>query len=802
MTNVLNSILANQAIKPSAQTSMQRGKNPAFTFTTDGKVKPLADKATLLPSKIFGSPVDYVKDLKQDIVNIGRAAKGKANDHELGRINDVAMKLGSLALASYLFCKTPTKLGKAMEFVGFGTFFGSMALWPKLTIQAPLKARTGVDIHRKYVDSQGRKKMLHQDPQYDLTDLYGQKDLELIGKKCNVNENLPDRERFIKQRANKIATQGNTLWMMTAGVAPIMSGLACNVLEKPIAKTIEVVDLKRTQKAVDALASNGSTGLMSTIKQKKAIKAVEKFLQENAGREVDKKLIEELSGLVGAPTEGIKSAFIAQLEELAIPTTAELSSDQIKSTIKALLSNLEDMGYLTDVASADALLTQAKFTATSPSGVAEEFIQQLKNNGLVRKSAKAKELLENSLTASSRVKPTLGSLSGKVKTMQSSLLEFARKKGVLDKFQEVRIGKNADSYIAHQWGHFADEMVDALGITRKELNQLKAISRRPAEEMAEAQGTLLAQKLAQLAKNPEKYNEVVAKLADMLADYDRIIGSEFETTVVDRMKNISSATNGQLASEGLDKFAEQFSAAVAGLDAKGTVLSVEKVNVKERIAGAKASFHRVLQTLDLFKRAESDSFKEQVKTLLKNKGMACDPETVESYIKAAKTFVLEATDTTMIEKLKSPRFDKILGHTIDNDGFEVIMSILYDQKEGVGSALRDAAPDKADSIMAGFKTYLNDMVHLAKKENHMNPDVKGFGENLVTSADAKGKDIGKQMVKYFQDVADSAFNSKKWKLIFGGAMLAVTAVTVASTFFIGRKGKMEKQVEQELKLNG
>ena len=105
MTNVLNSILANQSIKP----SMQRGKNPAFTFTTDGKVKPLADKATLLPSKIFGSPVDYVKDLKQDIVNIGRAAKGKANDHELGRINDVAMKLGSLALASYLFCKTPSK---------------------------------------------------------------------------------------------------------------------------------------------------------------------------------------------------------------------------------------------------------------------------------------------------------------------------------------------------------------------------------------------------------------------------------------------------------------------------------------------------------------------------------------------------------------------------------------------------------------------------------------------------------------------------------------------------------------------
>ena len=793
MTNVLNSILANQSIKP----SMQRGKNPAFTFTTDGKVKPLADKATLLPSKIFGSPVDYVKDLKQDIVNIGRAAKGKANDHELGRINDVAMKLGSLALASYLFCKTPSKLGKAMEFVGFGTFFGSMALWPKLTIQAPLKARTGVDIHRKYVDSQGRKKMLHQDPQYDLTDLYGQKDLELIGKKCNVNENLPDRERFIKQRANKIATQGNTLWMMTAGVAPIMSGLACNVLEKPIAKAIEVVDLKRTQKAVDALASSGATGLTSAMKQKKAIKAVEKFLQENAGREVDANLIKELSELVGAPTDGIKKAFIEQLEDLAVPTTTELSSEQIKSTIKGLLSKLEEMDYLSDVAGADALLTQTKFTATSPAGVAEEFIQQLKNNRLIRKSTQAKQILEDGLTASSSVKPTLGSLSGKVKIMQSSLLEFARKKGVLDKFQDVRIGKNADSYIAHQWGHFADAMVDALDITPKELHQLKAISRKPAEEIAEAKATLLTQKLTQLAKNPEKYKEVVAKLTDMLADYDRVIGSEFEATVADRMRNISSATSGQLAAEGLDKFAEQFATTVAGLDVKGTVSSVANVNLKERVAGAKASFHRVLQTLDLFNRAETDGFKEQVKTLLKNKGMACDPDTVESYIKAAKTFVLEATDTTMIEKLKSPRFDKILGKTIDGDGFEVIMSILYDANEGVGSTIKTA-----DSIMDGFKTYLNDMLHLAKKANPMNPDVKGFGSNLQTTAEAQGKDLGKQMIKYFQDVADSAFNSKKWKLIFGGVMLAVTAITVASTFFIGRKGKMEKQVEQELKLNG
>ena len=37
---------------------------PVFTFNSAGKIKPMKDKGTLLPSKIFGSPIEYVKDLK------------------------------------------------------------------------------------------------------------------------------------------------------------------------------------------------------------------------------------------------------------------------------------------------------------------------------------------------------------------------------------------------------------------------------------------------------------------------------------------------------------------------------------------------------------------------------------------------------------------------------------------------------------------------------------------------------------------------------------------------------------------
>ena len=62
MANLLNNIVANQSIrKPANQTWA------GFNISTDGKVKPLEDKAKLLPSRIFGSPVEYAKDFKKAI---------------------------------------------------------------------------------------------------------------------------------------------------------------------------------------------------------------------------------------------------------------------------------------------------------------------------------------------------------------------------------------------------------------------------------------------------------------------------------------------------------------------------------------------------------------------------------------------------------------------------------------------------------------------------------------------------------------------------------------------------------------
>ena len=803
MTNVLNSIIANQAINP----SMQRGKNPAFTFNTDGKVKPLDDKAKLLPSKIFGSPVDYVKDLKQDIVNIGRAAKGKANDHELGRINDVAMKLGSLALASYLFCKTPGKLAKTMEFVGFGTFFGSMALWPKLAIQAPLRARTGVDIHRKYVDSQGRKKMLHQDPQYDLTDLYGQKDLELIGKKCKVNENLPDRERFIKQRANKIATQGNTLWMMTAGVAPIMSALACNTLEKPLAKTIEVVDLKTSQRAIDKLTNTGlAGGFVSTLKQRKTAKAIEKFLSQNANREIDEKLAKELSSLLRTSDASVRTAFEKQILALGVGEKADLTMDKVSTTLKKMIVNLKDLGIISGDVDVAKLLkdneAELKKWLSHPVSLASVLASGIEDQGVVANFDDVVSHLSGELELASQGKRTLSEISGKVKVMQSSVLNFVRKKDVLDKFQSARIGQNADSYIAQQWNKISDVLIDDLGFTQTEL---KRVSRGEVFEV-------LNSKLAEVAKKPEEYSKLVTKFADMISDYEKVMDLEFTSTAADQMKRMSVSTNSQLASDGFDIMAEHFAMGKNGAIKKGTIASINAGNIKDRIAGAKSSFYRVLQTLDFYKRVEDPAFKAQVQTMLeqaverakndgKNLDIKINAQTVDKYIDLAKKILFEATDTTYIEKLQTTGFENIISASnVSKYEFDVLMKMLFEDTSG--STVKSTLENKADNVVSGFKSYLNDMVHVLKKENPYQPKVGGYGSQVPAQGEAKSKEIGKQIINYFKDAADKSFNSKQWLKIWGVSFLAITAVTMISTLFIGKKGKMEKQVEQELKLNG
>ena len=197
------------------------------------------------PIQMFGSMfVDTAKDVK----NLGEAiTNGTSNDHELGRMNDLGMKLGGALIAAGLMGTKATTNKKLMELFGFGTFFSVMSLWPKVAIDLPTYLMHGFNPHQKYMDSQGRKKQFFQDNQYLPWDVWTKEDINKVADRMGVPKNMKDREEYTKEKMRTIALHGNTLWMLSAGLAtPLFNSLISNRIEN----AIEVTTANRYLKSI------------------------------------------------------------------------------------------------------------------------------------------------------------------------------------------------------------------------------------------------------------------------------------------------------------------------------------------------------------------------------------------------------------------------------------------------------------------------------------------------------------------------------------------------------------------------
>ncbi len=782
MANLINSIIAEQQLKqPNNAVSA-----PSYTISTKGRVKPLDDKGKLLPSRIFGSPITYAKDLKDDFVSMKNAAKGKANDHQLGRINDVAMKIGSLALATYLFVKNPLKLSKAMEYAGFGTFFASMAIWPKLAIQAPIKARTGVDIHQKYIDSQGRKKMLYQDPQYVLTDLYSREDLDKMGKGLKVDENLPDRDNFIKQRAQKTALQGNTLWMMTAGIAtPVMSALGCRTLEKPIANAMEKADLIATEKAVNTPEIFKTTsGLKSKIEEA----AFAGFLKRNrnkpleSGSKIMSQLFNELSK--GANSAAINDGLKEELDNFARPPKLSIES------AKKLISDKVDLTKLSDEAKAclEEAIKNEEFEragniAADATGLKGKQRKTL-SSGIARTLNSAKKGLRST--------KTVGDVSEKLMLLHKTMNQFGKDRKVFDDYVNVRAG-GAGSYVANQWDRVTGGFLDGLVGKCKSFFMPKKL-----KALANGDYEVLSKELDRLAGS-KNYDKVVAKMVKMFNDYEATAGDSFVQTVSDRGHEIFSDTSGRLARDDFMRVSKKVSAEAIKDTAENSAIK----GAKRDVAGARASFYRLLQSIDLYKKIHDGKFTKELTEFLQDHGQTADSATIERLTKLCKKFLLTATTTDNIEKLRSAGFD------VTESEYKTIMTMLYNSNGNsaiADSLLKNNSQDEVKRMLKGFNSYKSEFKDkIVNWKNGMTPELsRRTLESAAQSADAVERNnvVGKSVLELVKDTAGQRLRSNQWLAIFGGIMIALTAVTVGATFAIGRKGKTEKQIEAENKANG
>ena len=85
------------------------------TVDTTDLVKPLPPKGHLVKDN-FGSKIKYFfKDIAYDLKSVKNGFNGTANDHQLGRLNDVGLKLGGIGIAVYLASKTKNPKARLME---------------------------------------------------------------------------------------------------------------------------------------------------------------------------------------------------------------------------------------------------------------------------------------------------------------------------------------------------------------------------------------------------------------------------------------------------------------------------------------------------------------------------------------------------------------------------------------------------------------------------------------------------------------------------------------------------------------
>ncbi len=215
-------------------------------------IRPLPPKGHIVKGSILRAPLNCFENLKTDVQSLGYAWRGNANDYQLGKLNDLGMKLGGLAIAGYLFTKRQTPITKAMEFIGLGSFFASMAIWPKIALDIPARIIHGFSPFMKYEDSQGRKKRFFTDNQYIPFDMLSHQDINRIGHRLGVPKNQVNYREAVQEKMRQIALQNNTMWMLTAGFAtPVMSALICNFLEPYVEKAYNNHINKKINKIIE-----------------------------------------------------------------------------------------------------------------------------------------------------------------------------------------------------------------------------------------------------------------------------------------------------------------------------------------------------------------------------------------------------------------------------------------------------------------------------------------------------------------------------------------------------------------------
>lgn len=784
-------------------------------------IKPLPSKGRLLNGNIFNAPAIMVKDAVYDVKAFKHAMQGNANDHELGKLNDVGLKLGGLAIAGYLFTKKQTPVTKGMEFVGLASFLASMAIWPKLAIQLPAYLIHGVNVQKQYEDSFGRKKSFYQDPQFIPWDLYSDKEIDKMGNRLRVPKDIPNRRDAIQEKMKKIAIQNNTLWMLTAGFAtPVMSALICNQTEPYLAKWLN----NRKNKKADLILTNLDEH-SKKYDTHNATNNIENQIKLHAGKPITEEVINSVADAFDGMDSVTAESFKADLRKLMTSNTHTISKDSTKAISKnlkdifkgkpiskdavdAIIPNENDMFNIfkennfikTDAddkalkAISDKILLAVKknvetYNQNRPEAeqLDFEYIKKLIRSHKVNEHP-IKSVLNNSTSATFSQE-----IQANLRNIAKAFDAFNAKTNALNEYAVTKVGSAPETVIANYWNNISKDLLTTLGISPKEIEKVRFDRNLTGE--------LLRNKIESIVSDDATYKKVMKDLVAKVASLDSEIKPSDITTYNEKVDTLFNEFGEFLK----DKQFSNTAKAIAGVnnnDNVGTLKNIQKSFVSERLSGVKSSFYRLINTLDFYRRIAKnvnsiDILKQYPREVREELIELCKIITLQGHSSdnATKFYMLrnphpsdDMSDIVVKNgKIENKYFGKGAVNTttdIPNDKFfyQRAMQLMFGDKMD-----KETTEILEGSIIKPNVTeYRENVVKIIGGENYFAKPRHRISPVNDAGSEFKFLLTGIAPDELFFKAGQQAFNTRKWLKIFGAFGGVLLGVTVLAQFFFGK----------------
>lgn len=784
-------------------------------------IKPLPSKGRLLNGNIFNAPAIMVKDAVYDVKAFKHAMQGNANDHELGKLNDVGLKLGGLAIAGYLFTKKQTPVTKGMEFVGLGSFLASMAIWPKLAIQLPAYLIHGVNVQKQYEDSFGRKKSFYQDPQFIPWDLYSDKEIDKMGNRLRVPKDIPNRRDAIQEKMKKIAIQNNTLWMLTAGFAtPVMSALICNQTEPYLAKWLN----NRKNKKADLILTNLDEH-SKKYDTHNATNNIENQIKLHAGKPITEEVINSVADAFDGMDSVTAESFKADLRELMTSNTHTISKD----STKAISKNLKDIfkGKPISKDAVDAIIPnennmfnifkENNFIKTDADdkalkAISDKILLAVKKNvetynqnrpeaeqldfeyikKLIR-SHKANEHPIKSALNNSTSATFSQEIQANLRNIAKAFDAFNAKTNALNEYAVTKVGSAPETVIANYWNNISKDLLTTLGISPKEIEKVRFDRNLTGE--------LLRNKIESIVSDDATYKKVMKDLVAKVASLDSEIKPSDITTYNEKVDTLFNEFGEFLK----DKQFSNTAKAIAGVnnnDNVGTLKNIQKSFVSERLSGVKSSFYRLINTLDFYRRIAKnvnsiDILKQYPREVREELIELCKIITLQGHSSdnATKFYMLrnphpsdDMSDIVVKNgKIENKYFGKGAVNTttdIPNDKFfyQRAMQLMFGDKMD-----KETTEILEGSIIKPNVTeYRENVVKIIGGENYFAKPRHRISPVNDAGSEFKFLLTGIAPDELFFKAGQQAFNTRKWLKIFGAFGGVLLGVTVLAQFFFGK----------------